>query len=98
MALVEQFCSWSAWRMNRTSSACSSVLFGVYFTSVALNIMFRKFAGIVRSVYDLVLSNQRASLGSVNSSLSWFSDAFLLWVEADCCGRDESYEVRFLLS
>jgi len=42
IALVEQFCSWSAWRMKSTSSAFSSTGCGSYFTSVALNIMFKK--------------------------------------------------------
>src|ERR1051326_5561026 len=42
IAFVEQFCSWSAWRMKSTSSARSTAGFGVYFTSVVLNIMLRK--------------------------------------------------------
>jgi hypothetical protein len=42
MAVVEQFCSWSACRMKRTSSAFSTAGFGRYFTSVILNSMFRK--------------------------------------------------------
>ena len=42
IALVEQFCSWSACRMNRTSRACSSTGLGLYLGSVILAIMFRK--------------------------------------------------------
>ena len=42
IAEVEQFCSWSAWRMKSTSSAFSMTGFGVYFVSVILNNMFKK--------------------------------------------------------
>src|SRR5438477_439032 len=45
IAFVPQFCSWSACRMNSTSSACSRTRLGLYFTSVILNIMFRKLPG-----------------------------------------------------
>jgi hypothetical protein len=51
MALVEQFCSWSACRMNSTSSARSSAGLGLYFVSVVRNIMLRKLP-----VYDRSLS------------------------------------------
>src|ERR671919_438316 len=49
-ALVEQFCSWSAWRMNRTSSARSSRGSGSYLSSVILYIIERKLPGYVRSL------------------------------------------------
>ena len=42
IALVLQFCSWSACRMNSTSSARSSTGFTLYFSSVIRNSMFRK--------------------------------------------------------
>ena len=42
MAEVEQFCSWSAWRMNSTSRARSRTGFTLYFCSVILNIICRK--------------------------------------------------------
>ncbi len=42
IALVEQFCSWSAWRMKSTSRARSISGTGWYFCSTILNIMFRK--------------------------------------------------------
>ena len=42
IALVPQFCSWSACRMNSTSRARSSTGFTRYFASVILNSMFRK--------------------------------------------------------
>ncbi len=42
MAVVEQFCSWSACRMNSTSSAFSMMGLGWYFTSVILKSMFKK--------------------------------------------------------
>ncbi len=44
-ALVEQFCSWSAWRMKRMSSARSSRGSGSYFSSVILYIIERKLPG-----------------------------------------------------
>src|SRR5512144_1469511 len=50
IAFVEQFCSWSACRMKRTSSAFSSVGFGLYFTSAVLYIMFRKLPAKERSL------------------------------------------------
>jgi hypothetical protein len=49
-ALVEAFCSWSAWRMNRMSSARSSRGSGSYFSSVILYIMLRKLPGYRRSL------------------------------------------------
>ena len=45
IAEVEQFCSWSACRMNSTSSAFSSAGFTLYLSSLVLNIICRKFAG-----------------------------------------------------
>src|SRR5688500_15446090 len=50
-ALVEQFCSWSAWRMNRISSARVKIGFASYLDSVILAIIDRKF-----STYDRRLS------------------------------------------
>ena len=50
IALVLQFCSWSACRMNSTSSARSSTGFGWYFSSVILNSMFRKLPVKLRSL------------------------------------------------
>ena len=44
-ALVEQFCSWSACRIQSTSSAFSSRGSGSYLTSVILNIIERKLPG-----------------------------------------------------
>ncbi len=44
MALVLQFCSWSAWRMNRMSRARASTWCGSYGLSVILNIIARKLA------------------------------------------------------
>ena len=45
MALVLQFCSWSACRMNSTSSARASTLFGWYFGSAGIfHSMFMKFS------------------------------------------------------
>ena len=44
-AAVEQFCSWSACRIQRTSSARSMRGSGWYLTSVILYIMFRKLPG-----------------------------------------------------
>ncbi len=41
-ALVEQFCSWSACRMNRTSSALLERGSGLYFSSAILNSIARK--------------------------------------------------------
>ena len=41
-AVVLQFCSWSACRMNRTSRACSSTGSGLYLGSVIFAIMLRK--------------------------------------------------------
>jgi len=43
IAVVPQFCSWSAWRMNRTSIARSSVGWTSY--SPIFHIMLRKLAG-----------------------------------------------------
>ena len=50
MALVLQFCSWSACRMNNTSRARSSTGCGRYFSSVILNSMFRKLPVKLRSL------------------------------------------------
>ena len=50
IVLVEQFCSWSAWRMKRTSRARASFSFGSYFASVILNSMFRKLPVKLRSL------------------------------------------------
>src|SRR5262245_51883297 len=44
IAVVEQFCSWSACRMNRTSRALASVGLSKAYFSSGLNIMFRKFS------------------------------------------------------
>jgi len=49
-AFVEQFCSWSAWRMNSTSSARTSAGSGEYFASAILNIIARKFSANERSL------------------------------------------------
>src|SRR4026208_1373624 len=49
-ALVEQFCSWSACRMNRTSSARSTRGSGSYFSSVILYIMLRKLPADLRAL------------------------------------------------
>ena len=43
-ALAEQFCSWSACRMNRISSARTSRSSAAYFGSLILNSIDRKFA------------------------------------------------------
>ena len=42
IVMAEQFCSWSACRMNSTSSARSRTGFGSYVSSVVFHIMFRK--------------------------------------------------------
>ena len=44
IAVVEQFCSWSAWRMNNTSSALARIGLSKKYFSSGLNIMFMKFA------------------------------------------------------
>ena len=45
MALAEQFCSWSACRMNRMSSARARMGFARYFGSTIRHSMFMKFSG-----------------------------------------------------
>ena len=44
MALVLQFCSWSACRMKSTSSARASTGLATYFGSVRFHSMFMKFS------------------------------------------------------
>ena len=48
IALVPQFCSWSACRMNRMSRARSSTGFTSNLASVILNSMFRKLPAKLR--------------------------------------------------
>ena len=50
IALALQFCSWSAWRMKRTSMAFSIAGSGLYFASVILNIIDRKLPAYLSSL------------------------------------------------
>ena len=44
IAVVEQFCSWSAWRMNKMSSARASTGLAAYRGSAIFHIIDRKLA------------------------------------------------------
>src|SRR3954453_17152135 len=88
-ALVEQFCSWSACRIQRTSSARSIRGSGWYLTSVIRYIIERKLPGYERSLSGWTKGGRR--LGRYGTAASggtlalrrivamWRSSSSLLW-------------------